>query len=985
MLPPDATLHNRYRVIYAVDERPGSTVYRARDEQTGRLMLVSQIAVPQGDEPGAAFDDVRLLARQVATLRHDALLPLVDHFGADESYYLVCEDVGGQDLERALRARGGPLPEGPTLQQLQRMLGLLEQLHEQKPALFLGDPLPVDLWIGDSGEWRLAPFTLVRTIASAPSPYRAPELARPDAEPSAASDMYALAALLYQALTGWAPPTAAQREAGTPLNGPRALNPGLSTLAEQVLLRGLQLKPENRYQVARELRMSIEMVQIMDGRALGSGPDVAPPSAQPALVLPEGYAAPAPQQPPVYPAPQPPSPAPGVYPAPQPPQQPPVYPAPMGQPYQPPVYAAPERKRGLSTGCLVALAVLLTLAAVAICAALGLYFYTAGRAFLLGPPQAAAITPAPAAASLASNGSPTAQAEQPTAAAGQAAGAAELPTPQPASLGPRAITLANAATIQETREITAAVLGPVAFSPDGKFLAVGIDKAVELRDPETLDNFDPPRRMVGHTSMVFTLAWSPDGQIIASGASVGDNTIRLWNPADGSLVRELKGHTDWIRAVAFSPDGKLLASGGYDKTVRIWDVASGNLVRTLNGHSDFISTVAFAPDGKTLASSAADGVVRLWDVATGQQDSGFTYESTVDLATGQRLWTTGLAFAPDGKMLAIGLADGSVALVEPGTGKLIRTLTGHTGIVVSRGVAFAPDGKTLATASFDGTVRLWDVASGAQTGEFTRHDLRVLSISFSPDGARLASTSDQSGQLFVWDVRQPQQSARSSQVGQGLIIAVDFSPDGSLLGSVGYNGTLRLYDIGRQRSQLLVGSAASKSLAFLGAGRIAAITQEGALVIAGPNDPQPTLLTGLDGQPLNVAASADGKLVVAGSSTGAIGRWDSPGGAAKPALRSQQLKAIYELAVNEDGTLIAASGPSDDVRIELWDAASGTLRHTLAGSSSGVTALAFQPHGKLLAATDLEGKLRIWNTDDGALLKTISATPQQRRVSALAF
>src|SRR5262245_45357777 len=101
MLPSDFTVHNRYRIIYNVDERPGMKIYRGRDEQTGRLMLIA--ALPNEDADG---DDIALLARQVALVHHEAILPVADHFGEGGSYYLVCEDINGQDLERTLRGRG---------------------------------------------------------------------------------------------------------------------------------------------------------------------------------------------------------------------------------------------------------------------------------------------------------------------------------------------------------------------------------------------------------------------------------------------------------------------------------------------------------------------------------------------------------------------------------------------------------------------------------------------------------------------------------------------------------------------------------------------------------------------------------------------------------------------------------------------------------------------------------------------------------------
>src|SRR5262249_52643088 len=155
-----------------------------------------------------------------------------------------------------------------------------------------------------------------------------------------ASALYVPVALIYHALTGWAPPTAEQQQAGTPLNGPRSLNPSLSPLMEQALLRGLQQRPGNRYQVASEMRVALEMVQMMDGRSLGLGPGVAPPSQ---LLHPPAPQPIAPQTPGIYPAPQAGQPQPGqtqtyppgIYPTPQAAPAPAGYAQPPMQPYPP--------------------------------------------------------------------------------------------------------------------------------------------------------------------------------------------------------------------------------------------------------------------------------------------------------------------------------------------------------------------------------------------------------------------------------------------------------------------------------------------------------------------------------------------------------------------------------------------------------------------------------------------------------------------------
>ncbi len=103
-------------------------------------------------------------------------------------------------------------------------------------------------------------------------------------------------------------------------------------------------------------------------------------------------------------------------------------------------------------------------------------------------------------------------------------------------------------------------------------------------------------------------------------------------------------------------------------------------------------------------------------------------------------WINGLAFSPDGKILASGCGDNIIRLWDATTLRLLASLRGHAGAVAA--VAFAPDGKTLATGSEDGTVKLWSLAAGQEVATLTGHTGAVTSLAFAPDGDTLASASD---------------------------------------------------------------------------------------------------------------------------------------------------------------------------------------------------------------------------------------------------
>jgi WD40 repeat protein len=128
--------------------------------------------------------------------------------------------------------------------------------------------------------------------------------------------------------------------------------------------------------------------------------------------------------------------------------------------------------------------------------------------------------------------------------------------------------------------------------------------------------------------------------------------------------------------------------------VPVWP---SHLVRTLTGHTGAVWGVAFSPDGRLLATASDLETARLWDPATGEDRRTLTGHAGA-------VWA--VAFSPDGQLLATASEDKTARLWDPATGEDRRTLTGHAGAVWA--VVFSPDGQLLATASQDKTTRLWD-------------------------------------------------------------------------------------------------------------------------------------------------------------------------------------------------------------------------------------------------------------------------------------
>jgi WD40 repeat protein len=222
----------------------------------------------------------------------------------------------------------------------------------------------------------------------------------------------------------------------------------------------------------------------------------------------------------------------------------------------------------------------------------------------------------------------------------------------------------------------------IAFSANGKLLA-GI--GAQHQEDQTVHFFDVQTgkggRQLDNDQHFFSLAFSPDGKLLALG---GQQQVEVWDAASGDEVRILAGDANDVqRALAFSPDGKMLATAGSGSVIQLWEIASGKERcrfevemelpenrRIYGPGGQFpIGALAFSRDGRLLAAGCADNTVRLWDVRTAQEQPPLSANLSVVCA---------LTFTTDGKQLVSFDYDGlkvawSVrSLIRPPVHKLPR-------------------------------------------------------------------------------------------------------------------------------------------------------------------------------------------------------------------------------------------------------------------------------------------------------------------------
>jgi WD40 repeat protein len=207
----------------------------------------------------------------------------------------------------------------------------------------------------------------------------------------------------------------------------------------------------------------------------------------------------------------------------------------------------------------------------------------------------------------------------------------------------------------------------IAWSPDGRCIAsTSDDGTVQIWDAFTGQHvltYTGPSSVRGSApAAANAVAFSPDGKYLAIG---GVGAAVLLDASTAKVLGYYGPHGGEAHAVAFSPDGRYLAIGRDDSSVQVWNVVSVSNVYTYSGHSTDVFTLAWSPDGKRIASGDGNGSVQVWDALTGAHV--YTYRGHVDYYWGHFTSNQAvncLAWSPDGRQVASGSSDDSVQVWE---------------------------------------------------------------------------------------------------------------------------------------------------------------------------------------------------------------------------------------------------------------------------------------------------------------------------------
>ena len=446
-----------------------------------------------------------------------------------------------------------------------------------------------------------------------------------------------------------------------------------------------------------------------------------------------------------------------------------------------------------------------------------------------------------------------------------------------------------------------------------------------------------------------------------------------------------RDHTRGVSRLAFHPGGRLIASSQGKGTLKLWDAATGiahftleplKLAGALGPLSGGVNGLAFSPDGTLLAVAASDESISLVDTKTGLRRSRFL------VGNGPIL---NLAFSPDGRRLAAAFAAHTLGVFEVDTTKRLLEIGNHGGPVT--GVAYTPDGRSIVTSSYDKTLKIFDAQSGLERLVLRGHDDFVNALAVSPGGQQIASgSSDHTVRLWNPETGKEIITLRGHTA---PVLGVAFSPRGNRLASCGIDQTILLWDVSDGTLiRAFKGHTDFVSAVAFSSDRhtIASSSRDGSVKLWDTATlPQPLTLKAPSLLPYDVgynhvAVSPDGHQIASAHSDRTVKVWDVSTGKLQHVLKGHE-QAVVAVAYSPDGRTIASSG--EDKSIRLWNSAGGELIHTLLGHSETISDLAYSPDGRTLASAGPDKTIKLW--DIATALPRQTLTGHSEGVQAIAF
>ncbi|KAL1862293.1 hypothetical protein Plec18170_001118 [Paecilomyces lecythidis] len=285
----------------------------------------------------------------------------------------------------------------------------------------------------------------------------------------------------------------------------------------------------------------------------------------------------------------------------------------------------------------------------------------------------------------------------------------------------------------------------------------------------------------GHTGGVWRVLFAPDGRTILSSSS--SDKVRSWDSHIGT--ENEVNRIDLSHFWDLSPDGKtLLSVSNSTKQIFLSDTVTGEEIQAFSIEQEIIKhSLRFTPNGQNIFFLEWNGLVRILSINNG--------EEVLRLILGNnKPYVLDAALSPDQSVIASNMSE-TLNIWDVKTGKELLVIDAHHERI--RSITFSPNGQRVATAHEDGIVCIWDRFSGTEQLRIQTHGGNSMwqFVVFAPDGKTFATNSDRTVRL--WDAQTGSQ-IKALDGHYQTIACLAFSPDGKRIASGAIDGTIRIWD-----------------------------------------------------------------------------------------------------------------------------------------------------------------------------------------------
>lgn len=477
-----------------------------------------------------------------------------------------------------------------------------------------------------------------------------------------------------------------------------------------------------------------------------------------------------------------------------------------------------------------------------------------------------------------------------------------------------------------------------------------------------------------HAGSATAVALSPNGMLLVSAGA--DRQIRFFNSQDGTLHGSIRTTPSIANMLVFSHKGDRLYAAESDGTIRIYDPKARRLIRQLSSGSGSILSLALSRDETMLAAGRTDGTLELWNLTTGKRKGN----KLVGHSGGVRT----MAFSGEHDRLVSGGGDGTLRLWNL-TGKRpkVQVIRAHQGAV--NAVLVTPSGTAVISGGEDRQLNAWNLMDG--TPEALRQSLNAPITALAMSGSERLAVGDSDGTttLFRLGVRMPMGSLKDDAHDKpaAALTGIAFFSDPTRLVTATSDGLLRVWHLPRSPSigYLPDHAAAITTMAWSHDGRYAltSAADRSLRILEMEQGRQVRELRDLDA-PVIASEFSSATELTALTKKGTLLRYhiELDTVVSQRTLPVQRISAA-QLAIGAHRALVASGN-----RVFLFALPHGELLREVQTPQT-VHAVAISSDGKLAAIGSADERIRIYDLDGGAMLRTMEAaggTTMLLRISA---